>query len=83
MPLQFNDPAITVAIVGCGGFIGSHLLDAVLCRTKWRVFGVDVDFYRIQHRLHDERCEFLNADLADPSVVERIAKFPASAPSTA
>ena len=76
MPLQFNDPAITVAIVGCGGFIGSHLLDAVLCRTQWRVFGVDVDFYRIQHRLHDERCEFLNADLAEPSVVERIAKFP-------
>ena len=76
MPLQFNDPAITVAIVGCGGFIGSHLLDAVLCRTQWRVFGVDVDFYRIQHRLNDERCEFLNADLADPSVVERIAKFP-------
>lgn len=76
MPLQFNDASVTVAIVGCGGFIGSHLLDAVLCRTRWRVFGVDVDFYRIQHRLNDERCEFLNADLADPRVVERIAQFP-------
>lgn len=76
MALQFNDSSVTVAIVGCGGFIGSHLLDAVLCRTKWRVFGVDVDFYRIQHRLSDERCEFLNADLADADVVERIAQFP-------
>lgn len=76
MPLSFNDSSVTVAIVGCGGFIGSHLLDAVLCRTKWRVFGVDVDFYRIQHRLNDERCEFLNADLADADVVERIAQFP-------
>lgn len=76
MPLSFNDSSVTVAIVGCGGFIGSHLLDAVLCRTKWRVFGVDVDFYRIQHRLKDERCEFLNADLADADVVERIAQFP-------
>ena len=76
MPLQFNDASVTVAIVGCGGFIGCHLLDAVLCRTKWRVFGVDVDFYRIQHRLNDERCEFLNADLADADVVERIAKYP-------
>ncbi|MBO7412643.1 MAG: NAD-dependent epimerase/dehydratase family protein [Fibrobacter sp.] len=76
MPLSFNDSSVTVAIVGCGGFIGSHLLDAVLCRTKWRVFGVDVDFYRIQHRLNDERCEFINADLADPRIVERIAQFP-------
>lgn len=76
MNLSFKDRSITVAIVGCGGFIGSHLLDAILCRTKWRVFGVDLDFYRIQHRLNDERCEFLCADLADKSVVERVAQFP-------
>ena len=73
---QFNDQSITVAIVGCGGFIGCHLLDAILTRTKWRVFGVDLDFYRIQHWLNDERCEFMVADLADKSVVERIAKYP-------
>ena len=76
MNLRFDDNSITVAIVGCGGFIGSHLLDAVLERTRWRVFGVDLDFYRLQHRLNDERCEFLCADLAEPSVVERIAQFP-------
>lgn len=73
---RFDDSSITVAIVGCGGFIGSHLLDAVLERTRWRVFGVDLDFYRLQHRLNHERCEFLCADLADPAVVERIAQFP-------
>ena len=76
MNVLFNDSSITVAIVGCGGFIGCHLLDAVLARTKWRVFGVDLDFYRIQHRLNDERCEFVVADLADKRVVERIAKYP-------
>ena len=76
MNFSFNDSSITVAIVGCGGFIGCHLLDAILTRTKWRVFGVDLDFYRIQHRLNDERCEFMVADLADKSVVERIAKYP-------
>ena len=73
---QFDDTSVTVAIVGCGGFIGSHLLDAILERTRWRVFGVDLDFYRVQHRLNHERCEFLCADLADPAVVERLAKFP-------
>ena len=76
MNFQFKDSSITVAIVGCGGFVGSHLLDAILARTQWRVFGVDLDFYRIQHRLNDERCEFMVADLADRSVVERIAKYP-------
>ena len=76
MNFRFDDSSITVAIVGCGGFIGSHLLDAVLERTRWRVFGVDLDFYRLQHRLNHERCEFLCADLADPAVVERIAQFP-------
>ena len=76
MNIRFNDSSITVAVVGCGGFIGSHLLDAILTRTQWRVFGVDLDFYRIQHRLRDERCEFMCADLADKSVVERIAKYP-------
>ena len=76
MNLQFNDSSITVAVVGCGGFIGCHLLDAILTRTQWRVFGVDLDFYRIQHRLSNERCEFMVADLADKSVVERIAKYP-------
>ena len=76
MNSRFNDSSITVAIVGCGGFVGSHLLDAILARTQWRVFGVDLDFYRIQHRLNDERCEFMVADLADKSVVERIAKYP-------
>ena len=76
MNLKFNDLSITVAIVGCGGFIGCHLLDAILTRTQWRVFGVDLDFYRIQHRLNDERCEFMVADLADKRVVERIAKYP-------
>ena len=73
---RFDDSCITVAIVGCGGFIGSHLLDAVLERTRWRVLGVDLDFYRLQHRLNHERCEFLCADLADTVVVERIARCP-------
>lgn len=76
MTPRFDDSSFTVAIVGCGGFIGSHLLDAVLERTRWRVFGVDLDFYRLQHRLNHERCEFLCADLADPAVVEHIAQFP-------
>lgn len=74
--LDFKDTSITVALVGCGGFIGSHLLQALLERTCWKVFGVDLDSYRIQQHLGNPRFEFLCADLATPEVVERIAKYP-------
>ena len=76
MNLQFTDRSITVAIVGCGGFIGCHLLKAILERTSWRVFGVDLESYRIQEHLANDRFEFLCADLADSAVVERIAQYP-------
>ena len=74
--LEFKDSSITVALVGCGGFIGSHLLRAIFERTAWRVFGVDLDSYRIQEHLANPRFEFLSADLADPEVVKRIAQYP-------
>ena len=76
MNLQFSDRSITVAIVGCGGFIGCHLLKAIFERTSWRVFGVDLESYRIQEHLANDRFEFLCADLADSAVVERIAQYP-------
>lgn len=65
-----------MALVGCGGFIGSHLLKAILERTRWRVFGVDLDSYRIQEHLSNDRFEFLCADLNERNVVERLARFP-------
>ena len=74
--LDFQDNSITVAVVGCGGFIGCHLLKAIFERTNWRVFGVDLESYRIQEHLANDRFEFLCADLADSAVVERIAQYP-------
>lgn len=76
MKLNFDDSSITVAIVGCGGFIGSHLLQAIWERTKWRVFGVDLDSYRIQEHLNNSRFEFVSENIANESIVKRIAKFP-------
>lgn len=65
-----------MAVVGCGGFVGCHLLKAILERTCWRVFGVDLESYRIQELLSNPRFEFLCADLALPQVVQRVARFP-------
>ena len=74
--LGFDNPAVTVAVVGCGGFVGYHLLHAILQRTRWRVFGVDLESYRIQELLGHPRLEFMCADLAQSSVVERLSSFP-------
>lgn len=74
--LRFDDPSITVAVVGCGGFIGCHLLKAIFERTKWRVFGVDFESYRIQEFLTHSRFEFQSADLANPVVVRQVAQYP-------
>ncbi|MCF0225635.1 MAG: NAD-dependent epimerase/dehydratase family protein [Fibrobacter sp.] len=74
--LKFDDSSITIAVVGCGGFVGCHLLKAILERTKWRVFGVDLESYKIQELLNNPRIEFMCADLGSPEVVERLSRYP-------
>lgn len=73
---SFKDPSVSIAIVGAGGFIGSHLIDALLERTSWHIFAVDLDFYRLQNRLQHPRIEFLCDDLKKETVVSRIAACP-------
>ncbi len=65
-----------MAIVGAGGFIGSHWLRAVLSRTDERVLAVDVDFHRVEDLIRSENCrvEFLLADISQPEVVRKIAR---------
>ena len=76
MHFSFNDPSVSIAIVGAGGFIGSHLVDALVERTTWRIFAVDLNFERLQHRLHHERVDFLCGDLKNEDVALRIAACP-------
>ena len=76
MNYSFKDPSVSIAIVGAGGFIGSHLLDALIERTSWHIFAVDIDFNRLQHRLNHPRIEFLCDDIKNESVASRIAACP-------
>lgn len=62
--------------MGAGGFIGSHLLEAILERTQWRIFAVDLDFHKVQQHLQNHRIEFLCEDLEEPSVLKKISSYP-------
>lgn len=65
-----------IALVGAGGFVGSHLLRAILQRTDWNVLAVDVDFHRLRDLVTDaaSRVEFLEADMAIPEVIRKISQ---------
>ncbi len=52
-----------ILVTGCGGFIGSHLLDALLKRESTSVVGWDYDHSRIGHLLGHERLVLRGADL--------------------
>jgi UDP-apiose/xylose synthase len=42
-----RSPAPRVAILGAGGFLGSHLVPALLARTTWSIDAVDVTFAKL------------------------------------
>ncbi len=62
----------TITIVGCGGFIGSHLLERILDTTDFIVHGFDIDFRKINHLLGNERLDFHKTDMHDSSVLESV-----------
>jgi len=62
-------PQRRVCLIGCAGFIGSHLLERLLSREGVAVCGVDRDDRRITGRLGHPRFTFVKADIADPRVV--------------
>lgn len=72
---RFDDADLTVALVGGGGFVGSHLLRALLARTRWKVLVVDLDFHRVRNLLAEKnsRLEFLQADIADGQIAEHVS----------
>lgn len=62
---RFPERAKTITIIGCGGFIGSHLCGRLLDATAMRVIGVDIASAKIEHLLGRERFVFTRADLHD------------------
>lgn len=63
-----------IALLGCGGFIGSHFLDLVLGDPAYEVEGWDQEAGKIRHHLGHPAFTFRGGDLyADPALEARIA----------
>jgi UDP-apiose/xylose synthase len=62
----------TLLILGCGGFIGSHLVDRILSATSWKVIGVDVQNGRIARFLDNPKFTYVNLDVYDSAAVRTL-----------
>jgi len=52
-----------VLILGVNGFIGSSLTEAILRRTDWEVYGMDVGDHKLGPCLGDPRFKFVEGDV--------------------
>jgi UDP-apiose/xylose synthase len=53
----------TIGIIGCGGFIGSHLLEGLIAHGGYRIYGIDRSVRKIGHLLDDPRVSITRADI--------------------
>ena len=50
---------MSVCIIGCGGFIGSHLVDRLLSRGTHTIDGIDVCSEKVEHCLDNDAFTFV------------------------
>ena len=67
-------PIERVVVLGCGGFIGSHLLDRLLQDPGISVAGWDTSAEKIRHHLHEPRLELHLESIADVRVAESLER---------
>lgn len=61
-----------LVVVGCGGFVGSHLLDRLLKRNDVHIEGWDPDVQKIFGHLGNERLTIHRATCDDPKELNRL-----------
>jgi len=62
-----------VAVVGCGGFIGSHLVERLL-NLGVEVDGWDLEVHRLVHLFSHPKFHFQQSDYSKPDALQAIAK---------
>lgn len=63
-----------LTILGCGGFIGSHLLDRLLARDSVSVDGWDVDARKIAGHLGHPRLRLHRKPIQDPAAFDELRR---------
>jgi len=59
-------------MLGCGGFIGSHLLDHLLTNNSVRIEGWDPEFSKIIGHLSNPRFKLHKTSISDPGTKEQL-----------
>lgn len=57
--------SVKICILGCGGFIGSHLTERILLSTDYDVIGIDLVSSKIIHLLENKRFTFIRMNVHD------------------
>jgi nucleoside-diphosphate-sugar epimerase len=52
-----------ILILGVNGFIGHHLSQAIVARTDWEIYGMDMQTERIADLLSEKRFHFFEGDI--------------------
>jgi UDP-apiose/xylose synthase len=59
-----------IAVLGAGGFLGSHLIPSLLERFDCQIDAVDVDFSKLEHS--DARVQRITARVEEPGLADEI-----------
>ena len=74
MYVSRNGSTRKLLIVGCGGFVGSHLLDKLLPDSSVRIVGWDPDDHKIAHHLGRPNFSLYKQTLHDPTMLDRFCE---------
>lgn len=61
-----------IAITGCSGFIGSHILEKLLATTDYHIYGIDISESKIRHLLDYKSFTFIHQDISATAKMKEI-----------
>lgn len=55
----------TIGLIGCSGFVGSHLIERLLSTNEYKLFGIDLVSDKIEHLLGNSLFTFTQSNIND------------------
>lgn len=61
-----------IAITGCSGFIGSHILERLLTTSDYHIYGIDISESKIRHLINNKSFTFCHHSITDTPKIREI-----------